>query len=95
MTGRKVDGVLWDLVVPPITPQEARVLGNGLLLEIHDERRRLGLSQRCLADLLGISQSAVADGERNLNDSRLSLVCGLAYAVRKRLVLVPWDDTSS
>lgn len=85
----------WEFEVPPITKAERRAMAFSLIDQLHVERERLGVSQRCAADMIDASQSVVCDGRLHSQINGLDIACGLAYVVKRKLVLVPWDDTSS
>lgn len=86
---------LWEFTVPAISKDERRDMAFGLLDELHDERKRLGLTSQKVADIIDSYASTVKGGHMRRFVNRLDIVCGLAYVVRKKLVLAPWDDTDS
>lgn len=85
----------YEYPVEPISRDDRRDMAFDLLDAVHDRRRKLGMSQQRVADLIDINQASVSEGERHTKINRLDVLCGLAYAVGLRVVLVPWDDTSS
>jgi len=92
---RRIENRPWELIVTPITATERRAMAFALMDQLHRRREELGLSQQCIADMIDANQAAVSMGRAHKQVNRLDFVAGFAYAVRRRLVLVPWDDTSS
>lgn len=56
-----------------------------IIQDIYDARQRLGLSQRVLAELSGVSESTIARIERVETTPRFSIVLKLAKALKVKL----------
>lgn len=89
---RRIENRPWTLEVPAITVVQRREMAYEIMDQLHRERNMLELSQQTIADIIDSGQAAVSEGKRHQHINRLDFACGFAYAVKKRLVLVPWDE---
>lgn len=84
----------WEFVAPPVERDFVRGLAGDVVKQLKEARIELGLTQQCVADIAGFNQQAVCYGETGRTMSRLDLICGYAYVVRRRLMLAPWDGVA-